>query len=374
MMPLSTKAEDLSQIRDKVDTLTDQRIALEGEVQNFDNQLQFLQEKIDLANKESEEANKKLTEVERELAVKNALLSENLRVMYEEGQTSFFELLFKCSSFSDFVDRNEYLNINRQKLKENSDAVTTLRNQVKEQSERLELNQKIAKVFKDSLERQRLTKNTELDKVKEEERIIREKFAARLSKFGSSSYCKSDNKVIKAKYSVFSFPIDCGYISQGYGMTEFASVDKAYRGAIHNGVDVGIGTGTEIRSIGNGEVYATGVSPSGGWGNWVMVKQDKVKIKIGEREQELEFYSLYAHMIAETTLKVGERVNSGQVMGFVGGTPYWAPHLHFSLFLSPSGWSNGNVGPYPGNTVDPLDYMDIPISTNGTDWDVAYAH
>jgi hypothetical protein len=44
------------------------------------------------------------------------------------------------------------------------------------------------------------------------------------------------------------------------------------------------------------------------------------------------------------------------------------------MLLSPSGWKDGAAGPYPGNSVDPLDYMDIPISIQGTDWDAKYIH
>lgn len=371
-MPL--RAETLEEIKDKVNQITDQRMALELQVKTYNEQLKFLQEKIAENQKLQEESKTKLAEIDKELKIQNLYLSENLAVTYEESQTSFFELLFRSKSFSEFVDRSEYLNINREKLKEASDKVNKLKSEQKLAQRNLEKSSALINVFRLSLENQRTQKNTELTQVVEEELRIRDQFAARLSKFGGSSYCKSENKIIKSKYSVFSFPTDCGYISQGYGMTEFASIDKAYRGAIHNGFDVGVVTGTDIRSIGKGTVYAKGASPSGGWGNWVMVKQDKVKIKIGGQDQELEFYSLYAHLVAESTLKVGDVVGGGQVVGFSGGTPYWAPHLHFSLFLSSSNWSDGNVGPYPGNTVDPLDYMDIPISTNGTDWDIRYAH
>ncbi len=194
--------------------------------------------------------------------------------------------------------------------------------------------------------------------------------------------------MIKAKYSVFRFPVDCGYISQGFGNTIFAAIDNAYKGAIHNGFDVGVKTGTPIYAIGEGTIYARGKTPSGGWGNWVMIKHSPVKIPTGEKNKdgepiytERQYYSLSAHMVAETHLKVGERVTPSTVIGFVGGTPYWAPHLHLSLFSSISGWGpdatggkTNTIGEYPGNVVNPLDFMDIPISTKGTDWDAKYAH
>lgn len=372
--PVSIQAETLDQIKDKVEQITDQRIALEKQIQTYDDQLKFLGDKITEYQKMRDDSQNRLLEIQRQLDVQNNYLSENLAVMYEEGQISFFERLFSAKSFSEFVDQNEYLNVNRQKLKDASEKITELRDEQKIYQAKLEKYGAIINVFKASLDAQRAQKNTELDAVKAEELKIRDQFAVRLSKFSGSAYCRSDNKIVRAKYPVFTFPTDCGFISQGYGMTEFASLDRAYNGAIHNGVDVGIETGTEVRSIGPGTVYAKGASPSGGWGNWVMVRQDKVKVTIGNTEQEFEFYALYGHLVAESTLKVGDRVTGSQVVGFSGGTPFWAPHLHFSLFLSTSNWSDGNTGAYPGNTIDPLDFMDIPISTNGTDWDVHYAH
>ncbi|MDD3480831.1 MAG: M23 family metallopeptidase [Patescibacteria group bacterium] len=232
-----------------------------------------------------------------------------------------------------------------------------------------------------SLALEKAESETTLEKVEKEELVIREKFSAMISRSDVKRYCAGEGEVIRAKYPVFRFPVECGYVSQGYGNTVFASIDNAYNGAIHNGFDVGVRTGSPIYAVGNGEVYAKGKTPSGGWGNWVMVKHDPVTYKTGKKDKDgddimatMQFYSLSGHMVSESHLEVGERVDSETIVGFVGGTPYWAPHLHFSLFISPSGWSPTTIGDYPGNTIDPLLYMDIPISTQGTDWDVRYAH
>lgn len=280
------------------------------------------------------------------------------------------ELIIGSESFSDFIDRKEYRNVIQGHLQEVTDKISSLKKSQEKRRGDLNKAKMIQNVIKESLERQRTEKQANLEQLKEEERIIRDKFAARLNRSGVKKYCAGQGEVVRAKYPIFQFPVSCGYVSQGYGMTEFAAVDRAYNGAIHNGIDVGVGTGTPIYSIGNGTVYGMGSSPAGGWGNWIMVKQDKVKIE----NNEFEFYALYAHMVTETPLKVGDKVTQNTLMGMVGGTPNWAPHLHFSLFMSPSGWSDVKYGPYPGNTVDPLNYMDVPISTIGTDWDPSYLH
>lgn len=350
--------------------IAQQKEGVEGEIKVYDEQLTFLQEQITKNELEIAQTNIELEAINKELEKQQNYLSENLRAIYEDDQISFFEKIFGTKTFSEFVDREEYLTITRNNLKDATEKVSTLKRQSISKKKALRNLEKIQVVFKATIEKQKQDKVVQLEALNAEEKRVRDRFAEKMLKYSSSSYCKTDGRVIKAKYSVFSFPVDCGYISQGFGMTEFAAVDRAYNGALHNGFDVGVGTGAEIKSIGNGTVYAKGLTPSGGWGNWVMVKMDPVKID----NKDVEFYALYAHMATDTLLNVGDRVDSSTVVGWVGGTPYWASHLHFSLFVSNSGWSDGRNGPYPGNTIDPLDYMDIPISTVGTDWDPKYLH
>lgn len=377
VLPGIAFSETTTDLRNKVNSITEQRELLEKEMQGYTDQRKFLEDKIKATEESIKENEKKISDNEKELKRQQSYLSEYLRVIYEDGQISFFEQIFKAKTFSDFVNRNEYLDTVRDKLKATVDRVDNLRSELIAAQKKIEIDKKILEITRTAYDKQISEKGVELDKLKAEELRIRRIFGERLSKAGGSPYCANEGKIVKSKYPVFNFPINCGYISQGFGNTEFASIDNAYNGNIHNGVDVGIGTGTEIRSIGRGEIYAKGASPSGGWGNWVMIKHEKVKIKIDTQEREYEFYSLYGHMVSETYLNVGEKVDTNTILGWVGGTPDWSPHLHFSLFVSNSGWgapSPNSTGEYPGNVVDPLDYMDIPISTGGTDWDPNYAH
>lgn len=370
IFPKFSWADNLEQVKNQILMLAQQRENLEGQIKTYDDQLAYMQEQLAKNDAEIQKNNEELKKINKELDRQNAFLSDNLRALYEEDQRSFFEKLFGSQTFSDFVNKEEYLTITRNNLKETTDKINGLKGDLFEKRKTLNNLEKIQVLIKASIEKQKTDKLGELDKVNAEEQKIRDRFAAKLSKNANTAYCKKDGRVIRAKYPVFSFPVDCGYISQGFGATEFATIDKAYNGSIHNGVDIGIGTGAEIKSVGKGTVYAKGTSPSGGWGNWVMVKMDKTQVA----GQDIEFYALYAHMITEGLVNIGDKVDASTIIGWVGGTPYWAPHLHFSLYLTPSDWASAKVGPYPGNTVDPLDYMDIPVSTVGTDWDPKYSH
>lgn len=365
----------------KVELLGKEKEKLKTEIDYYNDQIKFLTEEIKKKDQEIKDNETRLAEIQIELDKQQSYLSENMRILWEEEQVSFWERLFTADSLNEVFSKDVYLESIREKLVNATNLVSDLKKEEEERKLTLENDRRIQETMRVSLALEKAESESTLTKVEKEEKIIREKFARMLSRDGVKKYCSGEGDVIKAKYPVFRFPVDCGYISQGYGNTVFAAVDKAYKGAIHNGFDVGIGMGTPVYAIGKGEVYAKGTTPSGGWGNWIMIKHDPVKISTGQRDKkgneifnEIQFYSLSAHMVSETHLAVGERVEANTVIGFVGGTPYWAPHLHLSLLLSPSGWANGKVGDYPGNTVDPLNYMNIPISTQGTDWDVRYVH
>jgi len=277
----------------------------------------------------------------------------------------------KSGSFSDFVDKKEYLDTIRGNVSSSVNKINSLKSALEKTQKQLGELQVQNALSQASLANQMLERQAQLAQVQSQEALIEAQFAAKLSRGLIGAYCKdTGHPLIKGKYPVFNFPVDCGFVSQGFGNTEFARVERAYNGAIHNGADVGIDVGTPIKSMGNGVVFAKGASPSGGWGNWIMIKDDPVKIE----GKDIVFYSLYGHMITESPINDGEKVSTQTILGLSGGTPYWAPHLHFSLFASDSGWKDNAPGPYPGNVVDPLDYMNIPISIAGADWDPAYAH
>jgi murein DD-endopeptidase MepM/ murein hydrolase activator NlpD len=97
----------------------------------------------------------------------------------------------------------------------------------------------------------------------------------------------------------------------------------------HRGVDYGAATGTPVQVTGDGQVAFAG--RQGGYGNVIIIDHGR-----GNR-------TLYAHLSRfAPKMRVGQRVNQGQVIGYVGSTG-WAtgPHLHYEFQVN-------------GQTRDPL--------------------
>ncbi len=115
--------------------------------------------------------------------------------------------------------------------------------------------------------------------------------------------------------------------SYRYGSTYFGQMH------IHAGIDIDAPEGTPILAAGPGEVV---------WADWGLFNfnpgylQDPygiavaIKHDFGYNNQPL--YTLYAHMQAENHLFVGQRVNTGDVLGWIGITGNTTgPHLHFEV-------------------------------------------
>ncbi len=99
---------------------------------------------------------------------------------------------------------------------------------------------------------------------------------------------------------------------------------------MHNGVDMDGAKGQPIVAFASGRVIFSGVK--GGYGNAVMIDHGGGMV------------TLYAHQ-SKLAVKVGQRVEGGQVIGYVGSTGLsTGPHLHFEVRID-------------GRPVDPMTYL-----------------
>jgi murein DD-endopeptidase MepM/ murein hydrolase activator NlpD len=127
-------------------------------------------------------------------------------------------------------------------------------------------------------------------------------------------YYTFDGKSLKKAF--LKSPLEFSRISSGFSM-RMHPLSGQWRS--HKGVDFAAPTGTPIRASGDGEVDFVGVQ--GGYGNIVILKHWN------------NYSTAYAHMSRFANgLKKGDKVNQGQVIGYVG-TSGWStgPHLHYEF-------------------------------------------
>ena len=113
-------------------------------------------------------------------------------------------------------------------------------------------------------------------------------------------------------------PLDYYRISSRFSNSRYHPVLKRYRA--HHGVDYAAPTGTPVYAIGSGKVIAKAYQAGGG-GNYVKIKHNSV------------YVSTYMHLSRFAKgLKVGDRVQQKQVIGYVGSTGLsTGPHLDFRV-------------------------------------------
>ncbi|MFH0806199.1 MAG: peptidoglycan DD-metalloendopeptidase family protein [Candidatus Brennerbacteria bacterium] len=162
---------------------------------------------------------------------------------------------------------------------------------------------------------------------------------------------------------VLLWPVNGGHLTQEYGYTKFAA--RNYGSKFHNGADIGAPIGTEVFAAEKGTVINMGNQDAyrgcyrAGYGKFIVVKHEN------------GLTTLYAHL-SRQIVKVGDAVERGQVIGYVGRTG-WAtgPHLHFTAFatqtITPARGSlpegaiqSRSCGPMPvGGDMSPLQFLDI---------------
>lgn len=132
-------------------------------------------------------------------------------------------------------------------------------------------------------------------------------------------------------------PVGNGTVSSNFGTRSGGGVVSPN----HQGMDIAAPTGATIVSIAGGKV--TSSEWQSGYGNTVEILMNDGNT------------ALYAHMVQPSALEVGDTVNKGSVIGYVGSTGNsTGSHLHLGI-------KNKD-----GNWVDPKDY--IPGYAVGTDY------
>ena len=137
-------------------------------------------------------------------------------------------------------------------------------------------------------------------------------------------------------------------------------ITQAYKKGVHNGIDL-VGAGytldyitahTEGTVVAVRNNYKTNDKYGYSYGNYVKIKHNG-------------YYTLYAHMkYNSVTIKVGQKVLKGQVIGYMGNTGHsFGAHLHFEVrdkndnFINPTAYINADL-PANDNPVEP-DYTGV---------------
>lgn len=272
-----------------------------------------------------------------------------IRYMYEKGDTTFLDMLFRASDLNQFLNRADYITriseYDRRKLNEyieTKEMIAVQKAQLEQEQQELLALQESTQAKKDSVEllieeKSRELKNYETkiasaeaqideyeaDLKAQEARIQqieaeikrKEEEARKAAEAAGKTYNTASIGNIK-----FIWPCPASSrITSVFGSrsspTEGASTD-------HKGIDIGAATGSDIVASAAGEVIISTYSYSAG--NYIMINHGG------------GVYTVYMHC-SKLLASVGDQVSQGQVIAKVGSTGYsTGPHLHFGIRVNGS--------------------------------------
>jgi murein DD-endopeptidase MepM/ murein hydrolase activator NlpD len=113
-------------------------------------------------------------------------------------------------------------------------------------------------------------------------------------------------------------PVDFTRISSNFNPNRLHPIYKTVRP--HNGIDYAASTGTPVFSSGDGKVIASSYNAANG--NYVFIQHGQ------------KYVTKYLHL-NKKSVKVGQTVRQGQVIGTVGSTgSATGPHLHYEFLVN----------------------------------------
>ncbi len=323
--------------------------ALDYQIQSTRAQLNTTQKIIDTLTEDIEEKQVELDETVKELDDKQELFETRIRVMYENGDTTYMEVLLSSENFSDMLSHMEIVSQIMDYDKKVVEEYKALKLSIEQQKASLESDRKQQQDYADDLKvayeeieaqkkeykalKAKVDSNIELKKA-EAERMLREQEQindeiAELSRQEAAAVSSSGGGGGGKVYSgSMTWPCPSyNRISSPYG---YRTHPISGTRKLHKGLDISASSGNPVIAAASGTVVKSYFSSS--YGNYVVISHGGGVM------------TAYAHM-TRRLVSAGQRVAAGQQVGTVGSTGNsTGPHLHFEVYVG-------------GSTVNPMNYF-----------------
>lgn len=344
--------KEIETVKNQITEVSQQAKTLQSTIKELDltqnklgKDINLTQNKISLTSFTIEDIENDIEETSDKIKEGHAAIAKSIRTLNENDGTTMVEILLQYQNVSDFwkqadtleqfrkgvYDRAKELEDFRVQLEQKKNEkeaeirkLEGLKNQLADQKKVVEIN----KQEKNTVLKQ--TKNIESNYQKElrEKIALRDAFEREILEFESQLKTVIDpSSLPKGAAGVLSWPVDKVRITQYFGRTDFAVKNpQIYNGTGHNGIDLGVPTGSPIRAAADGVITDTGdtdiACPRASYGRWILVKH------------QIGLSTLYAHL-SVISVRPGQEVKRGDIIGYSGNTGYsTGPHLHFTVYAT----------------------------------------
>ena len=349
--PAQDLQERLSETEQKLERVEEKKGVLTTEISAFTERISTLEGQVaDLRNKEAqvaealaakqaelESAQAQLVILRDRLKRAISILEARLVAIYKTGEPDLLTVVLDSEGYGDLVERTEYM----QRLEEQDSSIVErvrgLRDQMRQTVETVKAARDEIAIRKQELEQTRAeleSRTAELAAARAEEREAlsvlsehEEELEGDLSEIskqiqeqlGSMGDAGLPAGPIQGGSSGFIWPVN-GPVTSGFGWRW---------GRMHEGIDIGVPSGTPIRAAKSGSIVLA--SAYGGYGNYTCISHGG------------GLSTCYAHQ--SSFARTSGSISQGEILGYVGCTGHcFGDHLHFEVRIN-------------GEAVDPLGYL-----------------
>ena len=124
--------------RSEIDRLRGEATSYEDAISSLQAAISTVQGQIAANTAEQERLQREIDAAEAELVKQKRVLGENIKAMYLERQISTLEMLASSKDLSEFVDKEQYRNSVKDKVKSTLDKITTLKHDLNQKKQGVE--------------------------------------------------------------------------------------------------------------------------------------------------------------------------------------------------------------------------------------------
>ena len=352
--------ENLNDVNSKKEESQNKVDDLKSQIAEYEKEINSLKDEIEQKQKEIKEMQEKLDKLEKERQEKQDLLDQRLITMYENGETTYLDVLLSSADITDFISKYYMVETVTEADKELIEGLEADKKEIEETKNKL--NASLDEVEKKKEEQESIQTKLNKAKNKEEAKVESlteeshdleediEAYEKKMKELDAKEKAQEEalkHKIEEAEKNHGSNSGSSGSSSSGGSVSSKGFIRPVTSGRItatmyyssgkyHGAVDFGVSTGTPVYAAADGIVVTSTWGGSDSYGYYIKIKHYN------------GLYTLYAHG-SSLVAKVGQEVNQGDLIMYSGNTGNsTGPHLHFEVRKSPGGYSN---------RVNPLNYL-----------------
>lgn len=339
----NTVQKNLDKEKNKQKEAKKEKDAIDKKIKSVTDRLEDISAKLNELGDKKATILLELKEAENKERQQAEILKKRIRVIYEDGATSYFSILMSSESIFDFFynleilrDISAYDDKILNELKESKVIIEEKKAELdkiiaseKEKEQELEVANKELKAQSDQKQKYVKELDSNIEDLKKQLNKIEQEEAALRAEIAKKAASQSGSNVPKTYVGgTFTWPAPgVTRITSPYGYRTHPTTGQ-YK--LHTGIDIACGMGHDIVAAADGVVVISGNHTA--YGKYISINHGGGIV------------TLYGHN-SQLLVSVGQSVKKGQLIAKAGSTGWsTGPHLHFEVIIN-------------GQTVNPMNYF-----------------